>query len=207
MTGKFITFEGGEGVGKTTQVNLLARKLTELGFKVHVTREPGGDVIGESIRTVLKSFVDSMDPMCETLLLFAGRRDHYVKVIEPLLKSGTIVICDRFYDSTLVYQGALKKVDVEDIMKLKYMTIGDFEPDLTLVLDMSAKASMRRTAARSLIPDVYDMLGEEKHNLIRRGFRKIAEIFPRVKLIDAGGPEDVVLGKIMKEIEKRGILE
>ncbi len=207
MTGKFITFEGGEGVGKTTQVNLLARKLTELGFKVHVTREPGGDVIGESIRTVLKSFVDSMDPMCETLLLFAGRRDHYVKVIEPLLKSGTIVICDRFYDSTLVYQGALKKVDVEDIMKLKYMTIGDFEPDLTLVLDMSAKASMRRTAARSLIPDVYDMLGEEKHNLIRTGFRKIAEIFPRVKLIDAGGPEDVVLGKIMKEIEKRGILE
>lgn len=206
MKGKFITFEGGEGVGKSTQVKLLAAKLSEIGYKVHTTREPGGDIIGESIRSILKSFVNSMDPLCETLLLFAGRRDHYIKVIKPLLESGIIVICDRFYDSSLVYQGLLKKVSFEDIMKLKYMTIGDCEPDLTIILDMEAKISMQRTVARSLIPDAYDALGEEKHNLIRTGFKKIAEIFSfRTVLINAASSEEKVFEKIMKAVQKIGI--
>lgn len=207
MVGKFITFEGGDGVGKSTQVRLLSIKLVEMGYTVHVTREPGGDVIGESIRNILKSFLDSMDPLCETLLLFAARRDHYIKVIKPMLECGTIVICDRFYDSSLVYQGILKKVSFEDIMNLKYMTIGECEPDLTIILDMDPRISMQRLAIRNLIPDVYDTLSEEKHLLIRRGFQKIAEIFSlRSVLINADSSEKKVFCRIMKAIEKSCIL-
>ena len=108
LSGKFITFEGGEGVGKTTQIHLLYEFLNERRVKVKVTREPGGDEVGEKIRAVIKSAtVTKMDSLCETLLLFAARRDHYIKIIKPLLEQGYTVICDRFYDSTLVYQGLL----------------------------------------------------------------------------------------------------
>ncbi|MBR1735090.1 MAG: dTMP kinase, partial [Alphaproteobacteria bacterium] len=114
------------GVGKTKQLHLVYKKLIDNGIKVKITREPGGDEVGEKIRSVIKSStITKMDPLCETLLLFAARRDHYVKIIRPLLQQNYTVICDRFYDSTLVYQGVLKHVSIEDIMKLKQITIGD----------------------------------------------------------------------------------
>ena len=204
MPKKFITFEGGEGVGKSTQVKLLAEKLQNDGHDVCVTREPGGDIIGESIRSVLKSFTNSMDPLCETLLLFAARRDHYLKIIEPKLRQGSIVICDRFYDSSLVYQGLLKNVSFEDIMILKRMTIGECEPDLTIILDIDPAISMQRLAKRNLVPDEYDMMEKEKHSIIRAGFQKSSEIFSfRSILVDADGSEKKVFSRILKAIEKK----
>lgn len=207
MCGKFITFEGGEGVGKTTQISLLATYLKEQGGRVRVTREPGGDEVGEKIRAVLKSVsITKMDPLCETLLLFAARRDHYVKIIQPLLQQGYTVICDRFYDSTLVYQGVLKGVSIEDIMRLKAMTIGDVEPDLTIVLDVAPEISLRRLSLRrfvipSLIGDEYDAMQKEQHAIIRRGFQNIAEIFSfRAVLIGAEGNERTVFRKVLKAI-------
>lgn len=207
FSGKFITFEGGEGVGKTTQIALLAENLKERGLQVKVTREPGGDEVGEKIRAVLKSaFVTKMDPFCEALLLFAARRDHYVKIIHPLLQEGYVVICDRFYDSTLVYQGLLKGVSVENIMHLKKMTVGDIEPDLTIVLDMDPEISLQRLSSRmfatpTLIHDEYDTMRKEQHAVIRRGFQNIARIFSfRTVLIGAGGSKQTVFNKVLKAV-------
>ncbi len=203
MSGKFITFEGGEGVGKSTQVKLLAEKLRELGHKVFVTREPGGAELGEKIRSLLKTSTQ-VDPICELLLIFAARRDHFVKLIVPHLENNEIVICDRFYDSSLVYQGILKNVQIERIMELKQMTLGYFEPDLTIILDMDVEKSRRRLAERSLIADEYDSMNAEKHELVRQGFKKISEIFSfRTALINAGGSEINVFSKVFNEVEKR----
>ena len=209
MSGKFITFEGGEGVGKSTQVQLLANELRRRGFKVQITREPGGDEVGEKIRTVLKSASSKMDPLCETFLLFAARRDHFVNVIAPLLELGYFVICDRFYDSTLVYQGLLKHVSIEDIMKLKQICVGNFEPDLTIVLDMDVESAINRVATRNFVLDdpvldEYDAMDKEKYNVIREGFHKIADIFSfRTEMVKANGSKEAVFERIFKKIENR----
>ncbi|GHU10689.1 thymidylate kinase [Alphaproteobacteria bacterium] len=205
MKGKFIVFEGGEGVGKSTQVSLLAQKLMDMGLKVAKTREPGGDVIGEKIRDVLKTSEPSdMDPLCEMLLMFAARRDHFVKLIKPLLDDGYFVICDRFYDSSLVYQGVLRNVPFEDIMSLKKITIGDFEPDLTIVLDVDSNVSIARLSTRNLIPDEYDLMKKDKHDLVRSGFLKTAEIFSfRSVIVNAAGSEQKVFSRIMKIVQER----
>lgn len=205
LNGKFITFEGGEGVGKTTQIHLLYEFLNEKKTKVKITREPGGDEVGEKIRAVIKSAtVTKMDPLCETLLLFAARRDHYTKIIQPLLKQGYTVICDRFYDSTLVYQGLLKDVSIEDIMKLKQMTIGDTEPDLTIILDVDSKVSTKRLSMRNLIQDEYDTMKKEQHDIVQKGFQNIAKIFSfRSVIINASGNKQTVFSKIIKAIEKK----
>ena len=191
LSGKFITFEGGEGVGKTTQIHLLYEFLNTRRIKVKVTREPGGDEVGEKIRAVIKSAaITKMDPLCETLLLFAARRDHFIKIIQPLLEQGYTVICDRFYDSTLVYQGLLKNVSIEDIMKLKQMTIGNTEPDLTIILDVDSEVSTKRLSMRNLIQDEYDTMKKEQHDIIRKGFQNIAEVFSfRSVMINATGNE------------------
>ncbi|MDR3179736.1 MAG: dTMP kinase [Holosporaceae bacterium] len=205
MTGKFITFEGGDGVGKTTQVTLLADALKTLGLKVKITREPGGNMVGEKIRCLMKSSSPSaMDPLCEALLMFAARRDHWVKLIKPLMDEGYFVICDRFYDSSLVYQGVLKKVPFEDIMALKKITIGDFEPDLTIILDVCSDVSIERLSGRKLILDEYDLLKKNEHDIIRKGFQKTAEIFSsRSVVVDAAGSEQKIFAKIMKIVQKR----
>lgn len=205
LSGKFITFEGGEGVGKTTQIHMLYEFLNTRRIKVKVTREPGGDEVGEKIRAVIKSAaITKMDPLCETLLLFAARRDHFIKIIQPLLEQGYTVICDRFYDSTLVYQGLLKNVSIEDIMKLKQMTIGNTEPDLTIILDVNSEVSTKRLSMRNLIQDGYDTMKKEQHDIIRKGFQNIAEVFSfRSVMINATGNEQTVFAKVIKAIEKK----
>jgi dTMP kinase len=203
MKGKFITFEGGEGVGKSTQIRLVADHLLKIGIKTRITREPGGDEVGEKIRGILKGSKKSIDPLCETLLLFAARRDHYVKVISPLLQEGYVVLCDRFYDSSLVYQGILKNVSIEDIMFLKRMVIGDLEPDLTIILDVDSENSMYRLSARNLIHDEYDAMEKDSHDVIRNGFQKIADAFSfRAVLVNASGTEKKVFSRIMTHVEK-----
>ena len=205
LSGKFITFEGGEGVGKTTQIHMLYEFLNTRRIKVKVTREPGGDEVGEKIRAVIKSAaITKMDPLCETLLLFAARRDHFIQIIQPLLEQGYTVICDRFYDSTLVYQGLLKNVSIEDIMKLKQMTIGNTEPDLTIILDVDSEVSTKRLSMRNLIQDEYDTMKKEQHDIIRKGFQNIAEVFSfRSVMINATGNEQTVFAKVIKAIEKK----
>lgn len=200
--GIFITFEGGEGCGKSTQVHLLAEKLKTEGKLVHLTREPGGSEIAEKIRGLLKSS-SKTDSITELLLMFAARREHFVKKIFPLLQQGYMVISDRFYDSSIVYQGILKKVSIEQIMYLKNMTIGDFEPDLTIILDISSDEAKKRVTARKLPFDTYDCMSEQEYDLIRKGFKKIADIFSfRTILINATGNESIVFTKVQKAMKK-----
>ncbi|MDR0556159.1 MAG: dTMP kinase [Holosporaceae bacterium] len=200
--GKFITFEGGEGVGKSTQTRLLAQKLSDLNQKVQVTREPGGGEVGERIRKILKQST-GMDSLSEVLLIFAARRDHFVRLIQPWMKEGYFVICDRFYDSSLVYQGLLRGVPIADIMELKRMTVGDFEPDLTMILDLDVSASISRTKIRSSENDDYDKMDLQSHNTIRQGFRQTADIFSfRSVLINAEGSEKTVFYRVWKTFKK-----
>jgi len=190
-------------VGKSTQIKLLEGKLLDLGVKVRSTREPGGTETGEKIRSILKSSHD-LDPMCELMLIFAARRDHFVKLMAPLINQGYVVICDRFYDSSLVYQGLLKGVPVEDIMKLKQMTLGEFDPDLTIILDADSQVSIQRVKHRNLLCDEYDLMTRQKHDLIRDGFLKISEIFSfRSVLINAEGSERKVFSRVWKAFEKK----
>ena len=205
MRGKFLTFEGADGVGKSTQIQMLADYLKSLNIKTKITREPGGDIVGEKIRALLKSCA-SLDGMCELLLLFAARRSHYVDLIEPLLREGYWVISDRFYDSSLVYQGLLKNVSIETIMQLKQITIGDFEPDLTFVLDLDISSSTQRIANRSLqfdAYDEYDRMDAEEQRVIREGFRRLVDIFSwRMVLINAAGSREKVLSRIVSKLSR-----
>ena len=200
--GFFISFEGGEGTGKSTQVKLLADKLAMQKNLVHVTREPGGTELSEKIRTILKTN-PNIDPITELLLMFAARREHFQKSIRPLLDQGYTIICDRFYDSSLVYQGILKHVPIEQIMQLKEMTLGDFEPDFTIILDIPPSIAKDRIQNRQLYLDNYDMMSEDEYNVIRNGLKKITEVFPfRCKLINASGDEKRVFSRVYKAIEK-----
>lgn len=199
--GVFITFEGGEGVGKSTQVQILAEKLREEQKLVEVTREPGGSAVAEKIREILKTSSE-IDSITELLLMFAARREHFIKKISPLLLQGYTVICDRFYDSSIVYQGILKHIPIEQIMYLKNMTIGDFEPDLTIILDVSSEVAKKRVVARKLPFDNYDRMSEDEYELIRNGFKKIAEIFSfRSVLVSADGNPLTVASKVYKAIK------
>lgn len=200
--GVFISFEGGEGTGKSTQVRLLADKLSEHGDLVFTTREPGGSDISEKIRDILKSSTD-MDSITEVLLMFAARREHFVKSIKPHLDQGYIVISDRFFDSSLVYQGMLKSVPIEQIIRLKSMTLGEFEPDFTIILDIPPSIAKERIHHRQLCLDNYDMMSDDEYNIVRNGFRKISETFPfRCRLINASGDEKRVFSRVYKTIKR-----
>jgi dTMP kinase len=199
--GKFIVFEGCDGVGKSTQVKLLAEKLSDLGQKVCVTREPGGTEAGEKIRDLLKE-TRKIDPICEVLLMFAARRDHFVKVILPMIQDGYFVICDRFYYSSLVYQGILKQVSVGDIMRLKQMTVGNFEPDLTIILDLDVDISIDRVKTRC-DSDEYDEMSRLRYSTVRDGFRNVSAAFPFCTiLVNADGSPGAVFSKILKTIRQ-----
>ncbi len=201
--GKFITFEGADGVGKSTQVQLLSNQLKNEGYSVYVTREPGGTILAENIRQILKEQI-TLDPITEILLIFAARRSHFVDVIKPMLSKGYIVISDRFYDSSLVYQGILKEVSIEKIMTLKYMVMEDFEPDLTFILDMPAETAHLRTSLRhDKNTDIYDDMSIDSYNRVRNGFLKIAQIFSsRAIVINASGRQEIVLKKILKSLKE-----
>jgi len=200
--GFFLSFEGGEGTGKSTQVRLLADKLSEHGELVFTTREPGGSEISEKIRDILKSSSD-MDSITEALLMFAARREHFEKSIKPHLDQGYTVICVRFFDSSLVYQGMLKNVPIEQIVRLKSITLGEFEPDFTVILDIPPSIAKERIYHRQLCLDNYDMMSEDEYNIVRNGFRKIAETFPfRCKLINASGDEKRVFSRVYKAVKR-----
>src|SRR2546421_11983890 len=190
MSGKFITFEGGEGAGKSTQVSLLAKRLQALGLGVVVSREPGGSAGAEAIRHVLLSgAAKPLGPHAEAILFAAARSDHLRQTIKPALERGQWVISDRFADSTRVYQGVLGNVDARLIARLEKITVGELGPDLTVILDVPPKQALARlTARRGDMPaDRFEAEAFDFHKKLREAYLELAEHEPeRCVVINAG---------------------
>lgn len=203
--GRFITFEGGEGAGKSTQVQRLAARLKADGREVVTTREPGGSPGAESIRElVLKGSADRWSPTTETLLMYAARRDHIERVIRPALDRGAWVICDRFADSTRAYQGAAGGVPPDFISALETYIVEDTRPDLTLVFDLPAEVGLERAHARAGSEMRFESKGMAFHERLRDGFRTIAAAEPdRCQLIDATASMDDVESSVWAAIADR----
>ncbi len=203
MKGLFITLEGGEGCGKSTQVARLAARLRALGKTVVTTREPGGTPIGEEIRHVLQYSKQghAMFPETEVLLFSASRAQHVRELILPALARGEIVICDRFADSTTVYQGVARKLDAKSIALLNEFAVNDCRPHLTLLLDLDVRLGMERSRQRQL---TFDRMQEQKldfYERVRAGYLALAKReLKRIRVIDASPHPDKVEEAIWKEV-------
>jgi dTMP kinase len=202
--GRFITVEGGEGAGKSTQVGLLAGALERIGITVQCTREPGGSPGGETIRRLLLDGAgDRWDAISEALLLTAARRDHVTRLISPALDRGVWVISDRFADSTVAYQGFGRGMPLADIALLQRAAVGDFVPDLTLILDVPVPLGLARAAQRRADPDRFERLDPAFHERLREGYRHLAEGDPgRCVLIDATADAETVHGAIVDAVAR-----
>ena len=205
MTGKFITFEGGEGTGKSTQARLLASHLEQSGMKILLTREPGGAPGAEQIRDLLvKGEPDRWSAMAEALLFNAARVEHWRQTIEPALNSGAHVVCDRFADSTMAYQGYVGGLTREAMAQLHRLALGDARPDLTLVLDMPAKAGLARAAGRKDSENRFELKGENFHTRLREAFLDIARREPnRCIIVDASRAMDQVHSEVLHAVHSR----
>ncbi|NVJ91036.1 MAG: dTMP kinase [Methylocystaceae bacterium] len=193
-TGKFITLEGGEGAGKSTQVRLLKEAVEAKGIDVIVTREPGGSQGAEEIRNLLVTGEPGRwDGMSEALLNFAARRDHLVKTVWPALEAGTWVISDRFADSTIAYQGYGHHLSLDSLYQLWTVSINGFRPDLTYILDLPVEIGVRRALGRGDGEDRYENMATDFHHRLKTGFLEIAQKEPeRCVVIDATGTiEDI----------------
>lgn len=200
--GRFITFEGGEGAGKSTQPSLLAEKLAGNGITAVQTREPGGAQQAEILRNLLiTGEVDRWSSKAETLLNYAARDDHLCKTIRPALSNGYWVICDRFSDSTRAYQGMAGGVSREMIDAVHNEIVGETEPDLTVILDLPAEFGLKRAIDRG-DANRFENKGLEFHEKLRQSFHAIAEEFPkRCVLIDASGSIEEVSRKVWNSVE------
>ena len=207
MAGKFITFEGGEGTGKSTQAGLLAKKLSDVGIRVLLTREPGGSPGAEIIRHVLLSgAAKRLGSDAETLLFAAARDDHLETAIKPALRSGQWVICDRFLDSTRVYQGIVGKVGLPFIKGLEKLTIGDAKPDLTFILDLPAEIGLARARGRRGEAAADRFEGEDLayHQALNAAFRAAAaEDKQRCVLINAAPSQEHIATEIWRTVCNR----
>jgi dTMP kinase len=213
--GKFITFEGLDGTGKSTQMRKLAAVLRAAGHKVVETREPGGTATGEQIRRVLlHSGTTGLAPLAEMALMFASRAQHIAEVIEPGLAAGAIVLCDRFTDSTEAYQGSGRKLGSEAVRELHRVLCGNLQPDLTILLDSNAAASVSRarrrnsrTAKNAGRGHDENRFEQEKRSFFVRvhdGYMAIAKREPgRVVLIDARGTPGQTHGKILEVVKRK----
>ena len=201
--GRFITLEGGEGAGKSTQARRLAAHLSDQGLPVLVTREPGGSAGAEKIRSLLLGGT-GFDPVAEAMLMFAARREHVVATIRPALAAGMWVICDRFADSTRAYQCHGQGVPGEVYRKLADLALEGLAPDLTLILDIPPEAGMARAAARGVAADRYERLDAGFHARVRAGFLAIAKAEPsRCAVVDATRDPEAVFAAIRGELGAR----
>ena len=203
--GKFITLEGGEGVGKSTQIRRLIARLSAQGKEVVATREPGGSPGAESIRDlVLRGAADRWSPMTETLLMYASRRDHIERVITPALGEGKWVVCDRYADSTRAYQGAAGGVEPAFIAALEAHVLGDVRPDLTLIFDLDPKIGLARAADRAGAEMRFESKGEAFHIRLRQAFLDIAALEPqRCAVIAAQGSLEAVEALVWSAVQDR----
>lgn len=207
--GVFITLEGGEGTGKSTQLRLLQQALADSGVEALTTREPGGTDQAERIRNLLvQGDGGHFDPLSEALLLFAARREHLVKKIWPALEKGQWVISDRFADSTRAFQGYGMGLDMQVIENLYRTAAGDFQPDLTLIFDIDPEVglgrSMKRLQDSALTEDRYERMGLPFHQRLRKGFLEVAKQFPsRCVVIDAAQGVEAIHQQVMKIVAQR----
>lgn len=202
---RFITLEGGEGTGKSTQLVLLIERLRAKGIDAVATREPGGSTGAEDIRALLvEGDPGRWTPMTEALLHGAARKDHVERLIRPALDQGQWVVSDRFADSTLAYQGHAQGLGADVISALQDIVIGDFKPDLTLILDLPVAVGLARAAGRANGEDRYERMGVEFHERLRRAFLEIAGGEPkRCVVIDADATPDAVAGAIWSAVAGR----
>ena len=198
MTGHFITLEGGEGAGKSTQVKRLAAALTAKGITVVTTREPGGSPGAEEIRALLVNGAPGRwDALTETLLVYAARADHIKHTIGPALLADKWVISDRFTDSTYAYQGAGRGLARETIRRIDAVVLDDFSPDFTLILDLDVETGLARAGKRGPAESRFENFGRDFHDRLRQGFLDIARRYPgRCVVIDAMQDEDAVAAAI-----------
>lgn len=184
MKGKFITFEGIDGAGKSSHLEWLAEWLREKGLVVHVTREPGGTELGEKLRELLLH--SSMHLETETLLMFAVRREHLAKVIEPALLRGEWVVCDRFSDATYAYQGGGRGLDRAKLQQLEHWVHGHLQPDLTLLFDLPLDVARERIVLASRVLDRFEQERADFHERVRQAYLERAHSAPsRIRIVDA----------------------
>ncbi len=211
MAGIFITFEGIEGCGKTTQIKLLDDELREMGFPTVLTREPGGTPISERIRAILLDPASSkISPKTELLLYAAGRNQHIYEVISPAISSEKIVLCDRYADATTAYQGAARDIAPEIIESVHRIATDGLMPDLTILLDCDVEVGLSRAIKRNSEESISgsgDRFEREKiefHQRVREGYLKISSLEPaRVKVFDATEEPSVIHSKILSEVKRK----
>jgi dTMP kinase len=205
IPGKFITLEGGEGTGKSTQARKLGAALEKRGFEALLTREPGGSPGAEQIRKlVVEGEGGRWNPITETLLVYAARADHVARTIGPALARGQWVICDRFNDSTFAYQGAGRGVPRETIRRIDAAVLDDFKPDLTLILDLPVEVGLARAKARGGTENRFESLDRDFHERMRKAFLDIVRRHgDRCRLIDAAADEAAVAAAIWEAVQSR----
>lgn len=198
--GYFITFEGADGCGKTTQSELIQKYLEDKGYEVVWTREPGSKGLGQNIRQLLLHYDGDVAPMCEAFLFLADRAQHVEHLIKPAVESGKIVICDRHTDSTIAYQGYGRGEDIEQLKYLNNLATGTTKPDLTFVFDVSTEVAQKRVGDEK---DRMESAGVEFHKKVRRGYLEIAKEEPqRVKIVNADNSIEEVFDDARKIIDE-----
>lgn len=205
MPGRFVTFEGGEGAGKSTQVRRLVEALRARGIEAVQTREPGGSPGAEEIRRLLvEGGTGRWDGVAELLLHYAARRDHLLRTVQPALGAGAWVVSDRFADSSMAYQGYGHGLGRDPVEALHRVAVGDFRPDLTLILDLPVELGLARAAGRGGAEDRYERMDRAFHERLRRGFLDIAAREPgRCAVIDATRDPDAVHAEVLAAVDAR----
>lgn len=197
--GLFITLEGADGCGKTTQLNLLKEYLTSKGYEIVVTREPGGKGLGEKLREILLNYDGEVSDRCEAFLYLADRAQNIDTIIKPAINSGKIVLCDRHTDSSVAYQGYGREQNIDNINMLNELAVNGVHPDLTIVFDIDTETSMERVGAEK---DRLESAGIEFHKRVRNGYLEIAKKNPqRIKVVDASQTIEDVQRDVIKIIE------
>ncbi|MFK4475300.1 dTMP kinase [Paenibacillus sp. RC73] len=207
--GIFITLEGGDGSGKTTMIQRLAKFMEEEGYPVITTREPGGIEISEKIRSIiLDPAHTSMDARTEALLYAAARRQHLVEKVKPAIEEGAIVLCDRFVDSSLVYQGFARGIGMEEVASINRFAVDDWEPDATFYLDIEPELGLARIhASRGEGMDRLDMESISFHHKVREAYLELARKFPeRITIVDAS-PATEKVEQVLKDLLKKRFIQ
>ena len=199
MSGLFITFEGADGCGKTTQIKLIDEYLRKKGYKTLLTREPGAKGLGVKLREILLNYDGEVSPRCESFLFLADRAQHVDCIIKPAIKEGIIVLCDRHTDSTIAYQGYGRGVNIDELKRLNELATGGLKPNLTLVYDVDVETSQNRVGNEK---DRMESAGREFFERVRKGFLEIAKQEPeRVKVIDSTQTIEEIHAKTAELVE------
>ena len=194
---RFISFEGGEGSGKTTVIERLSNELNQLGYNIVKTREPGGSKIAEQIRDVILAIDNTnMDFLTEAYLYAASRRQHLVDIIIPALNEEKIVLCDRFIDSSLAYQGYARELGIEKVYKINEFVTNGFLPDLTIYIDVDPSIGLKRIKSNNRKVDRLDMEAITFHQKVRQGYLEVAKLYSKIRIVDGNRDIEEIYNEI-----------